>query len=83
MCWAHGAGHGGQTAIDRVAGFVSLISRVESGKWPDTSPSAMNALAEKLAGETSLNLGAPTFFDCNPPMPLRTWDVSNWGTYKP
>jgi len=83
MCWAHGAGHGGQTAIDRVAGFASLISRIEFGKWPDTSPSAMNALAEKLAGETSLKLGEPTFFDCNPPMPLRTWDVSNWGTYKP
>jgi pimeloyl-ACP methyl ester carboxylesterase len=83
LCWAHGAGHGGQTTIDRVAGFVSLISRVESGRWPDTSPSAMNALADKLAGETSLKMGEPTFFDCNPPMPLRTWDESNWGSYKP
>jgi pimeloyl-ACP methyl ester carboxylesterase len=83
LCWVHGAGHGGQTGIDRVAGFVSLIKRLESGKWPDTSPAAMNALAEKLAKETSLRLGSPTFFDCNPPVPLRTWDKSNWSSYKP
>lgn len=83
LCWVYGAGHGGQTGIDRVAGFVSLINHLESGKWPDTSPAAMNALAEKLAKETSLKLGAPTFFDCNPPMPLRTWDKSDWGSYKP
>ena len=82
MCWVHGAGHGGQTGIDRVAGFVSLINRLESGKWPDTSPAAMNALAEKLASETSLKLGTPTFFDCDPPKPLRTWDKSDWGSYK-
>ena len=67
----------------RVAGFVSLIDRLESGRWPDTSPAAMNALAERLAEETSLRLGTPTFFDSNPPMPLRTWDKSDWGSYKP
>ena len=83
LCWVHGAGHGGQTDIDRAAGFVSLIKRLESGKWPDTSPAAMNALAEKLAQGTLLRLGSPTFFDCNPPVPLRTWDKSNWGSYKP
>ena len=82
LCWVHGAGHGGQTGIDRAAGFVSLIKRLESGKWPDTSPATMNALAEKLSGETSLKLGSPTFFDCNPPVPLRTWDKSDWGSYK-
>jgi hypothetical protein len=83
LCWVRGAGHGGQTGIDRVAGFVSLIDRLESGKWPDTSPAAMNALAERLSRETSLKLGAPTFFDNNPPMPLRTWDKSDWGSYNP
>ena len=67
----------------RVAGFVSLIERLESGRWPDTSPAAMNALAERLSEETSLRLGTPTFFDSNPPMPLRTWDKSDWGSYKP
>jgi len=83
LCWVHGAGHGGQTGIDRVAGFVSLITRLESGKWPDTSAAAMNTLAERLAKETSLKLGTPTFFNCNPPTPLRTWDKSDWGTYRP
>lgn len=81
MCWVHGAGHGGQTDIERVAGFVSLIHRLDSGKWSDTSPAAMNTLAEKLAKETPLQLGAPRFFESKPAMPLRTWDQSNWGTY--
>ena len=81
MCWVHGAGHGGQTDIERVAGFVSLINRLDAGKWSDTSPAAMNALAEKLAKETPLQLGAPRFFESKPVMPLRTWDQSNWGTY--
>ncbi len=83
LCWVHGAGHGGQTGIDRAAGFVVLMNRIDTGKWSDTSPAAMNALAEKLARETSLQLGAPTFFDPQPPAPLRTWDQSNWGTYSP
>jgi pimeloyl-ACP methyl ester carboxylesterase len=83
LCWVHGAGHGGQTDIERVAGFVTLINRLETGKWGDTSPAAMNALAEKLAKETSLQLGTPRFFGYQPPMPLRTWDASNWGTYSP
>jgi hypothetical protein len=83
LCWVCGAGHGGRTGIDRVAGFVSLIDRFESGKWPDTSLAAMNALAERLSRETLLKLEAPTFFDSNPPMPLRTWDKSDWGSYNP
>jgi hypothetical protein len=83
LCWVRGAGHGGQTGIDRAAGFVTLIDRLESGRWPDTSPAAMNVLAERLSKETSLKLGVPTFFNSNPPMPLRTWDKSDWGSYRP
>jgi hypothetical protein len=83
LCWVHGAGHGGQTDIERIAGFATLINRIEKGKWGDTSPAAMNTLAEKVAKETSMKIGAPRFFDYNPPMPLRTWDASNWGTYSP
>ena len=82
LCWVRGVGHGGQTEIDRVAAFTRLINRIETGEWADTSPAAMNALAEKLAKETSLKLGEPTFFEYNPPLPLRTWDQSNWGAYK-
>jgi hypothetical protein len=67
----------------RVAGFVTLIDRLESGRWPDTSPAAMNALAERLSKETLLKLGVPKFFDSNPPMPLRNWDKSDWGSYRP
>jgi len=82
LCWVRGVGHGGQTEIDRVAAFTRLINRIETGEWADTSPAAMNALAEKLAKEASLKLGEPTFFEYNPPLPLRTWDQSNWGAYK-
>ena len=83
MCWVRGAGHGGQTELDRVAGFVALIHRLDTGRWGDTSATAMNALATKLAGETELPLGAATFIEHQPPKPLRTWDQSNWGRYKP
>ena len=83
LCWVRAAGHGGQTDIERIAGFVTLINRIEKGKWGDTSPAAMNTLAEKVANETSMKIGAPRFFEYNPPKPLRTWDVSNWGTYSP
>jgi hypothetical protein len=81
LCWVHGAGHGGQTDIERVAGFVSLMNRLDTGKWGDTSPEAMNALAKRLAEETPLQLGEPRFIENKPAMPLRTWDQPDWGTY--
>ncbi len=83
LCWVDHAGHGGQNTIERISGFVTLINRLETDKWSDTSPAAMNALAEKLLKEMNLNYGTPDFFENNPPAPLRTWDVSNWGTYIP
>src|ERR1035437_8563110 len=83
LCWVRGAGHGGQTEIDRIAGLVALIKRLDTGTWDDTSAAAMNALAAQLAANTKLQLGSPTFIEYQPPKPLRTWDVSNWVTYRP
>lgn len=82
ICWVNHAGHGGQTDIERITGFVTLMNRLTTGKWDDTSPEAMNTRAEKLAKEYSIS-ETSAFFDYKPPMPLRTWDKSNWKTYQP
>ena len=84
LCWVHGAGHGGQTELDRVTGWTVLFRRLDTGEWGDTSAAAMNGLAATIAaGSRQFQLGAATFIELNPPLPLRTWDRANWGTYRP
>jgi pimeloyl-ACP methyl ester carboxylesterase len=38
-------GHCAFSDAEMIAGFETLLRRIDSGKWPDTSPTAMNRLA--------------------------------------
>lgn len=63
----------------------TLIDRLDTGRWPEEAelPATLNALAERLDRESPLELAAPAFVRFTAPQALRTWDFSNWGTYKP
>lgn len=78
-------GHATMTVGERIAGFQALIDRLASGRWADEAelPAALNALTERLDRDSPLELGPPAFVRFTAPQALRTWDFSNWGTYKP
>jgi pimeloyl-ACP methyl ester carboxylesterase len=84
LVWVKRPAHGGQSDLEKITAFVTLINRLDTGKWGDTSPDAMNALAQEIAAQpnpfTDLT---PLFMKFQPAKLLRTWDVSNWDTYKP
>jgi hypothetical protein len=84
LAWISGAGHGIST-LDFVTGFVTLINRLDTGKWGDTSASAMNALADQILSETTLITPVVPDFIENHGVPqlLRPWDVSDWDSYQP
>jgi pimeloyl-ACP methyl ester carboxylesterase len=81
--WVASAGHGNQTALERIAGFSRLIERLDSGQWNSTSPDAMNALAAQIQVASPLALGASRFIPYDPVLPTRGWDASDWGHYRP
>jgi pimeloyl-ACP methyl ester carboxylesterase len=59
--YVHSAGHCAFTDAERVAAFQTLLERLDTGRWPDTAPAAMNTRA------TAVNLGAARFWDYTPP----------------
>jgi len=44
------AGHCAFSDAEIIAGFQALITRMDRGRWPDTSAAAMNALAAAVGG---------------------------------
>ena len=38
IVWIRRAAHGGQSDLERIAAFTTLINRLDTGKWGDTSP---------------------------------------------
>ena len=83
MTWVRSARHATESELERLAGFVTMIERLDTGAWPDTSPGAMQARAEALAAATALDLGPARFIAHDPPEMLRPWDGSDRGTYMP
>ena len=81
--WISSAGHGNQTALERVTGFVTLIGRLDRRRWGQTSAYGMSQTAARIDAESSLDLGAARFIDYEPLAPLREWDARNFGTYDP
>jgi hypothetical protein len=59
-----------------------LIERLDTGRWADTSPEAMNARAAGMRRATAIDLGPARFMASQPPEILRPWDGRQWGTYK-
>jgi pimeloyl-ACP methyl ester carboxylesterase len=61
MTYVHSAGHCAFTNAERVAAYQVLLDRLDSGRWPETTPAAMNARA------TAVNLGDARYWDYTPP----------------
>ena len=66
-----------------ITGFVTLIERLDTGTWGETTPDAMTARAAKLKAASSVDLGPSRFISHTPPEMLRPWDGTQWGTYAP
>ena len=81
--WIASAGHGNQTVLERLAGFVKLIERLDTGKWGSTSAEAMTEAAAAIDAESELVLGVSRFIEHDPLKPLREWDGKDFGTYDP
>jgi hypothetical protein len=82
LVWVDGAGHGGQTQLDRAVGFRLLIRRLDSGAWGEDSVPALLTMAADIA-RAAPAIGRTTIFQ-PPPIPaaLFTWDSRNWDSYK-
>jgi hypothetical protein len=82
LAWVRSSRHSNQSALERLAGFTTLVERLDTGRWPDTSAEAMNARAQRLRSATSVDLGPSRFIAHTPPAPLRPWDGFSWGSYR-
>ena len=83
LTWVRSAGHSSQSALERITGFVTLVDRLDTGKWSETSPEAMTARAAQVAAASSIDLGRARFIPHVAPDMLRPWDGSRWGSYAP
>lgn len=59
--YVHSAGHCAFTQGEQTAAYQVLLERLDTGRWPETSPTAMNARA------SALDLGAARFWEYTPP----------------
>jgi hypothetical protein len=80
--WVRSSRHSTQSPLERLTGFSVLIERLDSGRWPDTSPSALNARAERLRAASGVDLGPARFMSYQPSGILRPWDSRHWGSYR-
>jgi hypothetical protein len=66
------AGHCTFTPAETIALLQQLVQRLDTGRWPDLGPSALNAAAAAFGPDLNINIfagGAPTpagFFDFHP-----------------
>ena len=82
LAWVRSARHSNQSPLERLSGFTALVERLDTGRWPDTSPEAMNARAQRLRSASSLDLGPSRFITHTPPAMLRPWNGFSWGSYR-
>ncbi len=74
--YVHRAGHCAFTPAETVTAFQTLIHRLNTGRWDDTTdPGLMNAEATALP--SSLNLAPPAFISFLPTVFLRPFDARN------
>jgi len=59
--YVRSAGHCAFTEAERTAGYQVLLERLDTGRWPATSSTSMNARAG------ALTMGASRFWDYTPP----------------
>jgi pimeloyl-ACP methyl ester carboxylesterase len=71
--FVHRAGHCTFTPAETISAFQTLIHRLDTGRWEDsTSPAAMNAQAAALG---PYNIAPPSFIDFHPEKFLRQFDA--------
>ena len=74
--FVHRAGHCTFTPAETIAAFQTLIHRLDSGRWEDsTSPASMNAQAGSFG--SALNVAPASFIDFHPDQFLRPFDARN------
>ena len=74
--FVHRAGHCAFTPAETVTAFQTLINRLNTGKWADTTdPGLMNAKATALG--SILNLAPPAFLNFDPTVFLRPFFKRN------
>jgi pimeloyl-ACP methyl ester carboxylesterase len=74
--FVHRAGHCTFTPAETISAFQTLVHRIDTGRWEDsTAPAAMNAEAAALG---ALNISTPpSFFNFQPDQFLRPFDARN------
>jgi alpha-beta hydrolase superfamily lysophospholipase len=70
--FVHRAGHCTFTPAETLATLGNLISRLDTGKWPDLQADTLNAEAAALG---PLNIAPPAFFSFRPAPYLRPFDA--------
>ena len=72
--FVHRAGHCSFTPAETISAFQTLIHRLDTGRWEDsTNPATMNAAAASLG--TTFNIAPPSFIDFQPAKFLRPFDA--------
>lgn len=78
-------GHATMSVLERIAAFQMVMNRLDGGTWPEERqmPAALNTLAATIARDWKGSpLGDALFTFFTPVPSLRSWDFSNWGTYR-
>ena len=76
--FVHRAGHCSFTPAETVTAFQTLIDRVDTGRWRDsTNPTLLNQEAAALGPQ--LNVAPPAFLDFQPTVFPRPFDTGDLG----
>ena len=74
--FVHRAGHCTFTPAETISAFRTLVHRLDTGRWEDsTDPGAMNSAAAALG--STFNVAPPSFIDFHPARFLRPFDARN------
>jgi pimeloyl-ACP methyl ester carboxylesterase len=74
--FVHRAGHCTFTPAETISAFQTLVHRIDTGRWGDsTDPAAMNAGAASLG--PTFNVAPPSFLNFRPGTFLRPFDARN------
>ena len=72
--FVHRAGHCAFTPAETIAALENLLTRLNTGHWPNLQPDALNAEAAVLG---PLNVAPPSFFNFHPARYERPFDASD------
>ncbi len=75
----HRGGHCTFTVAETMVALDVLEQRIDSGRWPDVSPDALNAATDAMPAPLRMTRTgeamASAFFDFEPPPPTRAYDI--------